>query len=63
MGTEKTATPKPFNLKIKFNYFLNLEQIVDFIAFEQKQPLNAIKVGEGINATMVKIVENPFLYA
>lgn len=63
MGKEKTTTSKPYSLVIKVNYYLNLEQIVNYIAFEQKQPLNAIKVGEGINKAMNKIIENPLIYA
>lgn len=63
MGTEKTTVAKPYSLIIKVNYYLNLEQIVNYIAFEKKQPLNAIRVGEGINKTMIKIVDNPLIYA
>ena len=63
MGTEKTTTAKPYTLTIKANYYLNLEQIVNYIAFEKKQPLNAIKVGEGINKIMIKIIDNPLIYA
>lgn len=63
MGKEKTTVTKPYSLTIKVNYYLNLEQIVNYIAFEKKQPLNAIKVGEGINKTMTKIVDNPLIYA
>jgi plasmid stabilization system protein ParE len=63
MGKEKETIEKPYTLIIKSNYFDTLEQIVDFIAFEKKQPLNAIKVGDGINRTMEKIILNPLIYA
>jgi plasmid stabilization system protein ParE len=63
MGTEKTTNTETYSLTIKANYFQNIEQIVDYIAFEQKQPLNAIKVGEGIHQTMLKIRNNPLIYA
>lgn len=63
MGAEKATTTKAYSLIIKANYYLSLEQIVNYIAFEKKQPLNAIKVGEGINKTMIKIVDNPLIYA
>lgn len=63
MGTEKATTPKSYSLVIKANYYLNLEQIVNYIAFEKKQPLNAIKAAESINKTMIKIVDNPLIYA
>jgi plasmid stabilization system protein ParE len=63
MGQEKTANTKAYTLIIKDRYYDNLEQIVDYITFEQKQPLNAIKVGNGINKTMSKIIENPLIYS
>ena len=63
MGTEKTTNTETYSLTIKANYFNNIEQIVDYIAFEQKQPLNTIKVGEGIHQTMLKIINNPLIYA
>ncbi|WP_262712228.1 type II toxin-antitoxin system RelE/ParE family toxin [Flavobacterium sp. 270] len=37
--------------------------MVDYIAFEKHQPLNAIKIGNGINKTMSKIIENPLIYS
>lgn len=45
MGKEEKRDSETYSLIIKDNYFNNLEQIVDFIAYKQKQPLNAIKVG------------------
>ena len=63
MGTEKSTTQKPYSLIVKENYFTNLNQIVDYIAFEKQQPLNAIKVGDGINKTMAKIIDNPLIYS
>lgn len=63
MGKEKTRNNEAYTLTIKANYFRNIEQIVNYIAFEQKQPLNAIKVGEGIHQTMLKIKKNPLIYA
>ncbi len=63
MGTEKTTAIKTYTLIVKGRFYDNLEQIVDYITFEQKQPLNAIKVGDGINKTMNKIIVNPLIYA
>jgi plasmid stabilization system protein ParE len=63
MGTEKTTDTKTYSLTIKASYYQNIEQIVDYIAFVQKQPLNALKVGDGIDETMSKIIENPLIYA
>ncbi|SMO61636.1 hypothetical protein SAMN06265220_102535 [Flavobacterium nitrogenifigens] len=63
MGRKKTEDTKQYTLDISENYFQNLEEIVDYIAFEKHQPLNAIKIGNGINKTMNKIIENPLIYS
>ena len=63
MGTENKTHPKPYTLTIKDKFYQNLEQIVEYIAFVQKQPLNALKVGNGISETMAKIIDNPLIYA
>ena len=63
MGRKKIENTKQYSLDISENYFQNLEEIVDYIAFEKHQPLNAIKVGNGINKTMSKIIENPLIYS
>ena len=63
MGRKKIEDTKQYTLDISENYFQNLEEIVDYIAFEKQQPLNAIKVGSGINKTMSKIIENPLIYS
>ncbi len=63
MGKEKTTATKAYTLIVKDKFYNDLEQIVDYITFEQKQPLNAIKVGDGINKAMSKIIDNPLVYA
>jgi plasmid stabilization system protein ParE len=63
MGKEKTTNTKAYTLIVKDRFYDNLEEIVDYIAFKQKQPLNAIKVGDGIEEAMSKIIDNPLIYA
>jgi plasmid stabilization system protein ParE len=63
MGREKAENPKQYTLEISEKYFQNLEEIVDYIAFEKHQPLNAIKIGNGINKVMNKIIHNPLIYS
>ncbi|OXB02811.1 type II toxin-antitoxin system RelE/ParE family toxin [Flavobacterium pectinovorum] len=63
MGREKTQNPKQYTLDISERYFQNLEEIVDYIAFVKHQPLNSIKIGNGINKVMNKIVHDPLIYA
>ena len=63
MGRKKDENPKQYTLVVSENYYLNLEEIVDYIAFEKHQPLNAIRIGNGINKTMNKIIHNPLIYS
>ena len=63
MGREKAEDSKQYTLEISEKYFQNLEEIVDYIAFEKHQPLNAVKIGNGINKAMSKIIDNPLIYA
>ena len=63
MGTEKKTNPETYTLIVKDKFYQNFDQIVEYIAFIQKQPLNAIKVGDGIFETMAKIIENPMIYS
>ena len=63
MGREKAEDSKQYTLEISEKYFQNLEEIVDYIAFEKHQPLNAVKIGNGINKTMTKIIDNPLIYS
>jgi len=63
MGREKDENSKQYTIIVSENYYLNLEEIVDYITFEKHQPLNAIRIGNGINKTMNKIVHNPLIYS
>ena len=63
MGKEKTRDIESYGLIISKKYFVDLEQIVDYIEYVKLQPLNAIKVGDGIQNTMNKIVLSPTIYA
>jgi plasmid stabilization system protein ParE len=63
MGKEKIGDSSSYALIVSQNYYKDLEQIVDYIEFVKFQPLNAIKVGDGIQKTMNKIILNPTIYA
>lgn len=63
MAKEYSENKKTYRLIIQPNYYRNLDEIVTHIAFEKNQPLNALKVAEGINATMQKIASNPLMYS
>ncbi|TRX38060.1 type II toxin-antitoxin system RelE/ParE family toxin [Flavobacterium sp. ZT3R18] len=63
MGKEKKGNSESYALTISQKYYEDLEQIVDYIEFVKFQPLNAIKVGDGIQKTMNKIILNPTIYS
>ncbi len=63
MGAKESRSSKTYTLAITQNYYHNLTQIVDYIAFVNKQPTNALKIADGINRTLHKIMRNPLMYA
>lgn len=63
MGREEAQDSKQYTLEISEKYFQNLEEIVNYIAFEKLQPLNAIKIGNGINKAMNNIINDPLIYS
>ncbi len=63
MGKKESRNSKTYTLVITQNYYNNLTQIVDYIALVNKQPANALKIGNGINLTLNKIKLNPLCYS
>jgi plasmid stabilization system protein ParE len=62
VGTPKKRTAETRQIKISNVARQNIEDIIDYIAFVNKQPLNAVKVSEAIENTITKIGEHPFAY-
>ena len=63
MGIRNPEDKETYSLIVNDKYFIDLKKILDYIAIIQKQPLNAIKISVGINATMNKIILNPTIYS
>ena len=63
MGTKQTRDFKQYSLIVSEKYYSNLQEIVDYIRFVKHQPRNSVKVGDGIQDTMNKIILNPTIYA
>lgn len=63
MEKERNGDFETYSLIISDKYYSDLHQIVDYIEFVKFQPLNAVKVARGINATMSQIILNPTIYA
>ncbi len=63
MGKQGKRNSESYKLTIQQNYFNNLTDIVEYISRIKKEPLSAIKVGQGINNAMKKIILNPTSYS
>jgi plasmid stabilization system protein ParE len=62
MGHQEKATPKSYEVRVSINALQNIEEITGYIAFVKQQPLNAIKVGDALFATIDHISVNPFAF-
>jgi len=59
MGQAKKAAPATYEVRVSSNALQHLREITGYIAFVQHQPLNAIKVGDAIDATIDRIGITP----
>ena len=62
MGKKEKATPETRKIRVLNAAFQDIEEITNFIAVNNEQPLNAIKVAETLWETINKIEQNPFVY-
>ena len=62
MDKKEKATTQTRKVRILNKAFQDIEDIADFIAINNQQPLNAIKVTEAIFETIKKIEQSPFAY-
>jgi plasmid stabilization system protein ParE len=63
MGRKEIRNLEQYSLIVSDKYYSNLQEIVDYIRFVKHQPMNSVKVGDGIQDTMNKIILNPTIYA
>lgn len=59
MGKAKRATPTAYQVKVSTAALQHIQQITGYIAFIQRQPLNAIRIGDAIDETIRRIALNP----
>lgn len=62
MGKSKKAVIKTRQVRVSDFAYQNIDEIINFIAFENQQPLNAVKVSEAIENVILKISQNPFAF-
>jgi plasmid stabilization system protein ParE len=62
MGKKEKAATESRQVRILDEAFHDIEQLADFIANNNQQPLNAVKVTETIFEKITKIGQNPFAF-
>ncbi len=62
MGKQEGKTAPIREIRVSSNAWRNINEITAYIAIVNKQPLNAIKVGDNIFEAIEKIGTNPFTY-
>lgn len=62
MGKKEKTTFETRKIRVLDEAYQDIDNITDFIANNNQQPLNATKVADAIFETIDKIAENPFAY-
>ena len=62
MGKTKRSTPQNRPVRISVDALRHIDEIINYIAFVNQQPLNAIKVSEAIEKTIDNIAQHPLAY-
>lgn len=62
MAGKKEETTSNFTLRITENAYQNIDDIAEYLANIQQQPLNAVKVVDAIFLMFRKIEINPYLF-
>ena len=62
MGKKEKTTAQKHKIRIQDEAYNDIEQITDFIANQNQQPLTAIKIADSIFQIIDKIGNNPFAY-
>lgn len=62
MGETKEKIIEHYKVRITENALQNINDITDYIAFINHQPLNAIKIGNSFFETIEKIGNNPYSF-
>ena len=62
MGRRSKRNPQTYSLRIHSEARYNIRHIVNYIAFIEHQPINALKVYAAIYDVIGKIGQNPFAF-
>jgi plasmid stabilization system protein ParE len=62
MGQQKKAIAEAYEVRISDNALKNIDEITGYITFINKEPLNAVKVGDAIFRTIDRIGASPLAF-
>ncbi len=62
MEQKEETTGQTYQVRISHNALRNIDEIVGYIAFENHQPGNAMKIGSRIFETFDRIGRHPFAF-
>jgi plasmid stabilization system protein ParE len=62
MGRQKKTASVAYEVRISNNALKNIDEIAGYIAFVNRQPLNAVKVGDVLYKIINRIARNPFAF-
>ena len=62
MDNKKKAPAIKYQVRLSENAIENIDELIDYIAFVNFQPLNAVMVGDSIFNRIIRIGVNPFQY-
>ena len=62
MGKQTKQASATRQVRVSTNAFKNINEITGYIAIVNKQPLNAVKVGDALLEAIDHIGLNPFVY-
>ena len=62
MGKKEKTTAETRKIRVLDEAYQDIDNITDFIAVNNQQPFNAVKVADAIFETIDKIGQNPFAY-
>ena len=62
MGKQKSTSKKTYTVKLTSTAITHLDEIINYIAFYKKEPLNAIKIGNSFFRKIETTGNNPFVF-
>ena len=62
MGKEKKTTFGSYQIRLTSSAEKDRDEIIDYIAFVNEQPINAVGVGDALEQVFINIQLNPFAY-